>query len=94
MTDHGDEWDVRIGREELRIRGRYEVISILNDILVAIWFIIGSILFFSESTATIGIWLFLLGSIELLIRPAIRLARRLHLTRIGARSEVGGSQDF
>ncbi len=89
-----DEWDVRLGREELRIRGRYEVISILNDILVAVWFIVGSILFFFESTATAGTWLFLLGSTELLLRPVIRLTRRTHLQRIGARSEVGGSQDF
>ena len=71
-----------IGHEELVIRQRWEVVSIINDILIAVWFIIGSILFFHESTTIAGTWLFLLGSIELLIRPMIRLARRVHLTRI------------
>ena len=61
-----------IGREELVIRQRWEVASIINDILIAVWFIIGSILFFNESTTVAGTWLFLLGSIELLIRPMKR----------------------
>ncbi|MGB7361866.1 MAG: YrhK family protein [Rhodococcus sp. (in: high G+C Gram-positive bacteria)] len=79
---------VAIGHEELVIRGRWEVVSIVNDILIAIWFIIGSVLFFQESTTTAGTWLFLLGSIQLLIRPAIRLSRRIHLQRIGSRGKA------
>ncbi len=71
-----------VGREELVIRRRYEVLSIVNDILVAIWFLAGSILFFSEATTYAGTWLFVLGSVELLIRPVIRLARRVHLQRV------------
>lgn len=64
------------------IRQRWEVVSIVNDILIAVWFIIGSVLFFNESMATAGTWLFLLGSVELLIRPMIRLARCVHIQRI------------
>lgn len=52
---------VHIGHDELVIRQRYEVISIINDLLIGIWFVI--------------------GSVELLIRPTIRLVRRLHLQR-------------
>ncbi|WP_243637005.1 YrhK family protein [Rhodococcus sp. Eu-32] len=48
--------------------------------------IAGSILFFGESTTTAGTWLFLGGSIELLIRPVIRLSRRVHLQRVRART--------
>lgn len=73
---------VRIGHDELVIRQRYEVLSIANDILVGMWFIIGSILFFWTSTSTLAIWLFLLGSIEMIIRPVIRLARKVHLAKI------------
>ncbi len=78
-----DNIEIRIGHDELVLRKRYEILSIVNDILVAVWFVIGSILFFSDSTATAGTWLFLLGSIELLIRPLIRLARRVHIGRVG-----------
>ncbi|MGB7450032.1 MAG: YrhK family protein [Ornithinimicrobium sp.] len=94
---HGDgdsDWDVRIGHDELVIRGRYEVISIVNDLLIGLWFIVGSILFFFESTTTAGTWLFLLGSVQLIVRPLIRLHRRVNLSRMGARSAFGGSQDL
>jgi hypothetical protein len=80
-----------IGHDELIIRRRYEVLSILNDILVALWFIVGSVLFFSATTTVAGTWCFLAGSIELLIRPVLRLSRRVHLQRI---SSTIGAQDF
>ncbi len=86
---------IHIGREELIIRKRYEVLSIVNDILVALWFIVGSILFFSDATTVAGTWCFLAGSVELLIRPVIRLTRRVHLTRIaGPSGSYETSQDF
>src|SRR5699024_3232926 len=72
-----------LGHDELVIRGRYETLSIINDLLIAVWFLIGSILFFFEYTVTLGTWLFVLGSAQLLLRPAIRLTRRVHLRRIG-----------
>lgn len=83
-----------IGREEVVIRGRYETLSIVNDIMVALWFIAGSVLFFSESTTVAGTWLFLVGSVQLLIRPVIRLARRVHLGKIGGRGRGETARDF
>lgn len=71
-----------IGHEELVIRRRYETLSIANDFLIAVWFVIGSALFFSESTTVAGTWLFVIGSVELMIRPLIRLTRQVHLRRI------------
>lgn len=87
--------NVRIGREELVVRQRYEVVSIVNDILIACWFIIGSIMFFSPKYTEFGTWLFLLGSIELLIRPVIRLTRRVHLQRVHAQPHTASAgQEF
>lgn len=87
--------DLRIGSEELIIRQRYEVLSIVNDILVAAWFIVGSIMFFSPSSTELGTWMFLIGSIELMIRPVIRLSRRVHLKRVQQRPQTGTSgQEF
>lgn len=84
---------VRVGREEMIIRQRYEALSVTNDFLIAMWFIIGSVLFFSPATSTAGVWFFLLGSIELAIRPVIRLTRQLHLRRLPARAR-DTIQDF
>ena len=78
----GRDIDLDLGGHELVLHNRYETLSIINDILVALWFIAGSILFFQESTTIIGTWLFLIGSIELLIRPLIRLSRNVHIERV------------
>jgi hypothetical protein len=85
---------ITIGDEELVIRHKYEVASIVNDIMVAAWFVVGSVLFFSESTTTAGTWLFLVGSIQLMIRPLIRLGRRVHLTRIGSGAPGDTGRDY
>lgn len=93
--DHNAIFDVRIGREELAVRQWYEVASIANDILIACWFIVGSILFFSPAYTELGTWLFLAGSIELLIRPVIRLTRRIHLQRVhGQAHTASAAQEF
>ncbi|WP_239648723.1 YrhK family protein [Nocardiopsis chromatogenes] len=84
------------GGEELIIRRRYEAASIANDVLIALWFTAGSIMFFSEAWTALGTWCFLAGSIELLLRPVIRLARMTRLRRLrGPASPPGDtSQDF
>lgn len=73
---------VRLGREELILRQRYELVSILNDVFAGALFLIGSFLFFRESTTYAATWLFVIGSVSMLIRPTIRLVRRVHLGRI------------
>ena len=90
--NHDHAVTVRLGRDELVIRRRYEALSIANDVLTAVWFIAGSTLFFSTSTATVATWLFLLGSVELLLRPVVRLARLVHLRRIGGDDTASPSE--
>ncbi|NYD40234.1 YrhK family protein [Nocardioides panaciterrulae] len=82
-----------IGHDELVIRQRYEALSIANDVVIALWFLVGSILFFWESTTMAATWCFLLGSIEFLIRPVIRFARQVHIRRIGG-SGLDPANDF
>lgn len=76
---------MQFGREELVIRQRYEAASIANDVLIGLWFLVGTVFFFDPATVVIGTWLFLFGSIEMLVRPSIRLARHVHLKRVRAR---------
>lgn len=70
-----------LGPEQLVINYRYEVASKLNDIMIGLWFVVGSVLFFYPALAKPAIWCFLAGSIQLLIRPAIRIAKDVHLQR-------------
>jgi hypothetical protein len=86
----------QVGSHELVIRRRYEVISIVNDLMVGGWFLIGSLLFLSPATTHNGTWLFIIGSAQLLIRPIVRLSRNLHLQRITSvpTGLLGSSHDF
>ncbi len=81
---------IDIGHDELVIRRRYEALSIANDVLIALWFLVGSVLFFWEATSVAATWCFLLGSVEFLMRPAIRLARLVHIGRIGGSGRDAG----
>lgn len=94
---------VSVAGREITIRDRYETASIVNDVLIAIEFFVGSFFFFSwfEEFADkdIGVWLFVVGSAQLMIRPAIRLARRVSLRRMAVASGGAGlyradPQDF
>ncbi|MBZ9538541.1 MULTISPECIES: YrhK family protein [Modicisalibacter] len=77
------DWIFTIGHEELVIHRRYEVLSIINDAMLGIWFTVGSICFFYEGTLkTLGVWLFVIGSVQLLIRPMIRLHRYVYFKRM------------
>lgn len=81
--------DVKIGRHELMVRQRYEAVSICNDILIGLWFVVGSVMFFSPAWSTMGTWFFLIGSAQMLVRPGIRLFRLVHVRRVRTRSGVG-----
>ncbi|MBB5322749.1 YrhK family protein [Marinobacter oulmenensis] len=73
---------VKLGKEELVIRRRYELVSIVNDFFIAVWFLIGSILFLFPEYETAAVWLFIIGSFQFLIRPTIRLVSHIHIQRI------------
>jgi hypothetical protein len=73
---------IRLGPEELVIRRRYEFASIANDFAIALWFLIGSIFFLDPSLQTDGVWLFVVGSFQFLLRPTLRLASLIHVQRL------------
>ena len=74
---------IKLGHEELLIR-RYETLSITNDFMIAVWFLVGSVFFLDNSMITDGTWLFILGSGQLAIRPVLRLTAHIHLKRVPA----------
>lgn len=77
---------ITLGHEQLVIRRRYEAASILNDFLIAAWFLVGSIFFLYPSLKEAGVWLFIIGSAQFMMRPLVRLAQHLHLQRTPASS--------
>lgn len=85
---------LRLGNEELVVRQRFETLSILNEIGIALFFTVGSVAFYWPALFDLGVTLFVVGSVALGIRPVIRLARRVRLRRLthGMPSEV--ARDF
>ncbi len=73
--------DVQMGKHDLFFKKNYNILYTLNDILLGLWFFIGSIFFYFESLKTWGVTLFVIGSFQLLIRPTIRLVHRFHLRK-------------
>ena len=85
---------MKVAGREFTIRDRYETASIVNDALIALEFFVGSFFFFDGvPDPDVGVWLFVVGSAQLAIRPAIRLSRRLTLRRMGSRFHES-SDDF
>ena len=66
---------------EKKVRRFYDWLSIANDIMVGLEFVIGSIFFLPSEAkySTLGVYLFIVGSTQLLIRPMINIARRIHI---------------
>ncbi len=93
-TDDG-RWDISVtlGSTNLRVGGAYEALSIANDFLAGLLFLVGSILFFWKTTQIPATWCFTLGSVLFVARPTIRLVRRIHLGYAGG-GEGEAARDF
>jgi hypothetical protein len=78
----GKDIDIPLGHEELVISHRYETAILFNDFLIALWFILGSAFFLIPKLENIGAWVFLIASVQFLVRPTIGLLRNIHLKKI------------
>ena len=76
------ELDVDLGRRHVVIQRRYEALGAVNDLLIAIWFLCGSIFFLNKSLVESGTWLFIVGCIQLLIKPVLKLSSLVHVNRV------------
>lgn len=71
----------------------FEIAHTLVDFSAAVLFIIGSIMFFSDAWATMGTWMFLIGSIFFAVKPTLRLFRELRLVALGDAKSVADNLD-
>ncbi|WP_094093727.1 YrhK family protein [Paenibacillus physcomitrellae] len=67
------------------IRNRLLLIRILNEILISLWFISGSVSLFFPAAMEMGRWFFIAGSVQMLVKNVIRLVRHFGL-RFGSRA--------
>tara|TARA_B100001059_G_scaffold236426_1_gene286853 strand:+ start:2194 stop:2457 length:264 start_codon:yes stop_codon:yes gene_type:complete len=81
-VNQGVELDVDIGKKHIVIQRRYEALGAFNDLLIAVWFLVGSFFFLNESLIESGTWLFIVGSAQLIIKPSIKLMSLVHVSRV------------
>ncbi|RXK01137.1 hypothetical protein CRU98_01430 [Arcobacter sp. CECT 8986] len=77
-----NELDLDIGNRHIVIQRRYEALGAINDLLIAIWFLIGSFFFLNDSLVQSGTWLFIVGSAQLIIKPLIKLTSLVHVAQV------------
>ena len=70
------------GNHEIIIEQRYQVLSNLNNLLLGILFLVGSILFLSKDLQTLAISFFIAGSLLMVVRAVLDIAKNTHLRRI------------
>jgi hypothetical protein len=85
---------LQLGDQEIVLRQRFEVASIANELLVALCFTVGSVVFFWEELFNLGVTLFVVGSVLIGIHPLIRFVRRIQLTRITRGTPQEVARDF
>ncbi|MFD1677733.1 YrhK family protein [Alicyclobacillus fodiniaquatilis] len=73
--------DVNFEQRKVVIHERYEKLRILSDLLLGIWFLSGSIMFFYKHWTYWGTWLFVIGSVQMLIGPSIKIIHKLHMKK-------------
>jgi hypothetical protein len=81
-VQQSNELDVDFIDRHIVIQRRYEALGAFNDLLIAIWFLLGSFFFLNESLVENGTWLFIVGSAQLLIKPLIKLTSLIHVGRV------------
>lgn len=83
MSDQDSrELELDLGREHIIVQRRYEAAGAINDLLIAVWFLVGSFFFLSNSLVERGTWLFIVGSTQLLIKPVLKLASLIHVNHV------------
>jgi hypothetical protein len=65
-----------------RIRKLYDWAAIANDVAIGSEFLTGSVLFISHKTYMLGVYLFIVASVQLLIKPGIQISRKLQLFKL------------
>ncbi|MDF2977267.1 MAG: hypothetical protein K0S40_1995 [Actinomycetospora sp.] len=78
----GESITISLGNQEIVLRQRYELFSIINDIGIFLFFTVGSIAFYWHELFNVGVTLFVIGSVQLGFRPLIRFFRRVQLRSI------------
>ncbi|SFD38381.1 YrhK-like protein [Lentibacillus persicus] len=81
INDEKNYLDVQVGTFEFSFNKKYRFIALSNDIVLGIFFLVGSVFFLFEPLKTAGAVLFIIGSAQLLARPILKIFHAIYFTR-------------
>ena len=70
---------LNIGSFEVYFENIYSIYSLINDLLIGLLFIAGSLFNLFDAPPVIGQSLFLIGSIALVLRPLFKMTQNTHV---------------
>jgi len=73
--------EIQNDNRKVVIHERYEKLHIVSELLLGIWFLVGSIMFFFAHWTYWGTWLFVLGSAQMIVGPLIRIVHKMHINK-------------
>ncbi|MEM9061270.1 MAG: YrhK family protein [Pseudomonadota bacterium] len=76
-----------------RVHAAYEIAHTAVDFAAALLFVVGSVLFFWESTTYFATWLFVIGSLCFALKPSVKLLRELKFWRMGRLDAIAPQDD-
>jgi hypothetical protein len=82
VREQQEDVHIEIGSYKMVIEKRYQAVSFVNDMLLGVLYLIGSILFLTDVSQTVSISFFLAGSIMMIIRAGLNLLKDLHINKI------------
>lgn len=85
-----DPRDRQVTAQQARRYAMFEILHTVVDVLAALLFVVGSILFFFEQTKAAGTICFLIGSLCFAAKPSIRIVRELWLARLHKVDQLAG----
>ncbi|WP_179281041.1 YrhK family protein [Paenibacillus sp. XY044] len=75
--EHNGHWVIKFPHHRLVVHDPGKVLRIASDIIISLCYIAGSMLFFQNSTQTAGVWLFVMGSCQMLVRSILRILGKM-----------------
>ncbi|VDG99003.1 Uncharacterised protein [Lysinibacillus sphaericus] len=88
LIDTQQDVEVKFGKYTVFFNKNYQYIFIVNELLLGIEFIVGSVFFLYEPLKTAGIVLFILGSAQLFIRPVLKILHAISLKKTSQHSTI------
>ncbi|TXC92776.1 hypothetical protein FS935_00820 [Metabacillus litoralis] len=73
---------IHLGKKNMVIQNRYQMVYYLNNILQGLLYLTGSILFLSKFNEVYAISFFIAGSFLMVFRSLIQIVRDIHLMKL------------